>query len=99
MAKAFTKLKDPKLQLTDKLLFGKFYGCRICDVIEEDYMYFDWLSKNSDIKFSDEVHNTVAEFKRQANEERHTEEEEKPWAAADAAGNFFFSDWDDDIPF
>lgn len=99
MAKAFTKLKDPKLQLTDTLTFGKFQGCRICDIIEEDYMYFDWLFKNSQIGFSDEVRATVEEFKRQANEARHIDEEEKPWAAADAAGNFFFSDWDDDIPF
>lgn len=96
MALAFTKTKDPKLQLTDTLTFGKFQGCRICDIIEQDYMYFDWLLKNSQISFSDEVKDTVKEFQRQATEKQHFEEEVKPWVS-DNTG--YFDDWDDDIPF
>lgn len=95
MAINFTKIRDPKLQLTDKLSFGKFSGCRICDVVEDNYQYFSWLFKNSQIGFSQEVHNAVAEFARQATEKQNQLEEIKPWQSNDA----WFSDWDDDIPF
>jgi hypothetical protein len=95
MAIKFTQIRDPKLQLTDTLSFGKLSGCRICDVIEDNYAYFQWLFKNSQIGFSSEVRATVAEFVRQAAEKQHHAEEVKSWLGNDP----WFSDWDDDIPF
>ena len=95
MAKQFTKLRDPKLQLTDVLPFGKFQGCRICDCVEDNYEYFQWLTKNTQIQFSQDVLDTITEFWRQSTEQRFIEEEVKPWQSQTQ----YFSDWDDDIPF
>lgn len=95
MAIKFTQIRDPKLQLTDKMLFGKFIGCRICDCIEDNYEYFNWLHKNTSVNFSQEVLDSIKEFQTQATQKRHYEEEEKPWAS----DTNYFLDIDDDIPF
>lgn len=95
MAIKFNKLRDPKLELTDRLTFGKFAGCRICDCIEDNYEYFQWLTKNTNIQFSEEVLDTITEFWRQSTQQRFIQEEVKPWQSQTQ----YFSDWDDDIPF
>lgn len=100
MAKAFNKLKDPKLHLDDKLTFGKFAGCRIRDLFPDSWEYLKWLSQNTNIAFGQDVLDTITEFWKQDDEKRHYEEEVKPWTAS--TGSFFdgFDDtYDDDIPF
>jgi hypothetical protein len=45
MAKTFGSLKSNKLDMMDKLTIGKFAGCRICDIIADDFEYLIWLNK------------------------------------------------------
>lgn len=79
MAKTFSKLKSPLLGLTDLLTFGKLNGCRVCDVIEDQYEYLIWAEKQGLVKFQQ---NVIAKIKKQAgfeDEKRHYEEEVQPW--------------------
>jgi hypothetical protein len=53
MAKDFNKIKQ-KLELSDRLLFGKYYGAELRSLIIVAPTYFKWLVDNTDIKFSKE---------------------------------------------
>lgn len=99
MAINFSKLKDPKLQMLDKLTFGKLKDCRVCDVIEDHYEYLIWAEKQGFVKFSQEVTDCILE---QAYFEK--------WVAPDAeqgdprdifeiSSNRQNGIFDDDIPF
>lgn len=95
MAISFSKLKDPKLQLTDKLTFGKFKDCRICDIIPDHYEYLIWAESNGYVKLQQEVKDLIAETANSSNWEDPSEKVNEmpgfnPWGS-DA--------WDDDIPF
>lgn len=97
MAKSFTKLKDPKLQLTDKLTFGKLNGCRVCDVVQDHYEYLIWCEKQGFVKFSEEVTNIIAEqasFKRW-----EAPVEDAPPREVVYHPFLGWSDMEDDIPF
>lgn len=98
MAKAFNTLKDPKLQLTDKLPFGKFAGCRICDIIDEDWEYLQWLHKNTSISFGQQVLDKITQLWLYEDLEQHKREELEPWQTT---GVYFSPDTDsiDDVPF
>lgn len=61
MAKTFSSLKDPKLQLTDTIRFGKLNGCRVCDVVQDHHEYLIWCEKQGFVKFSKEVELLIAE--------------------------------------
>lgn len=94
MAKSFKTLKDPKLQMMDKLPFGKFKDCRIIDIINDEYEYLIWLSKNTSIQFSIPVMEELIRRFAGYLEERHYREEISPWEKEyDNYGDF------DDIPF
>ena len=97
MAISFTKLKDPKLSLTDKLTFGKFKDCRICDIIEDHYEYLIWVEKQGFVKFQQIVIETIQEqasFKRW-----EIPVEDQPPKEIVYSPVFGFSDMEDDVPF
>lgn len=54
MSKPFKKVSS-EIGLNDTLMMGKFKGCRVCDIIEDDYEYLLWLDSNKMVKFSQEV--------------------------------------------
>jgi hypothetical protein len=50
MAKSFSSLKTT-IGLYDFLTFGKFKGCRVDSLIEEDYDYLQYLKHNKIVVF------------------------------------------------
>ena len=55
MAIAFGRLNKNQLAPTDKLQIGKFRGCRICDIWDEDFEYLVWLHKQGLVQYSPET--------------------------------------------
>lgn len=79
MAIGFNKLKSSLLAPTDVLAFGKFSGCRVCDIVEDNYEYLIWAEKAGLVKYS---RDTIAMVLKVANfelEKQHYEEEIKPY--------------------
>jgi len=95
MAKAFTKLKDPKLGLTDIIPIGKFKGCRVCDVIKDDWEYLKWLHTNTSVKFQEAVLDEITAAWDSWSMDTHYKEEIAPYDTR----NQWFSDMEEDIPF
>lgn len=95
MAKSFSNLKDPKLGFHDQLPFGKFVGCRVHDIMPEDYEYILWLHEKQPNLFTREVIDEAIALRTEAAAEQHYNEEVKPYSGTSQ----WFSDWDDDIPF
>lgn len=94
MAKSFTKLKDPKLHLLDKLPFGKYKDCRIVDIMPDQWEYLMWLSKNTQVAFGQDVLDEITKHFRGYEDKRHEEEEIKPWQQDN------YDNWNpDDVPF
>ena len=95
---SFSKLKDPKLQLTDKLTFGKFKDCRLCDIIEDHHEYLIWAEKQGFMKYSQEVTDVILE-------QAHFERWAPPLTAEETVKEvyynpvFGFSDMEDDVPY
>jgi len=106
MALNFKNLKDPKLGLTDKLQFGKFKDCRLCDIIEDHYEYLIWVEKQGFVKFQQEVTDLILE---QGNFEKwqppleiettDTYLRKQLGHYSNYARDYVFSDMEDDIPF
>lgn len=100
MAKAFTKLKDPKLGLLDKITFGKLRDCRLCDVIQDHYEYLIWCEKQGFVKFQQEAIDVIAEqanFKRwEAPVEESSQDNIKDVYEKITRIDY---DWEDDVPF
>ena len=102
MAISFTKIKNPKLGLTDKLTFGKLAGCRICDVAQDHYEYLIWAEKQGFVKFQAEVVELIQEQASFAAWKIHEEQEVKPWFEDDLLKRereMIRSILDDDVPF
>lgn len=78
MAKAFNQLKTVKLSPQDKLTFGKYKDCRVCDVWD-DFDYFLWLSKQKPALFSKECKDKFSCFKAKDSLARWKLEEVKPY--------------------
>ena len=78
MAKSFSQIKSTKLGPKDKLAFGKYKDCRVCDVWD-DYEYFSWLDKQNPAMFSKECKDNFASAKRNYDEERYKLEEIDPY--------------------
>ena len=83
MAISFKNIKDPKLQLTDKLTFGKFAQCRVCDIIEDHYEYLIWAGKAGLVVYAPEVVLKLLDLAGFHETQRHYEEEIKPWMRDD----------------
>lgn len=100
MAKAFTQLKNPKLQHLDLITFGKLKGCRVCDVIEDHYEYLIWCEKQGFVKYSDEVTATIQDFanfeKWQAPDEHASQDDIRDVYEKISRIDY---DWEDDVPF
>lgn len=100
MAKSFSKLKDPKLGLEDKLTFGKFKDCRICDIIQDHYEYLIWAEKEGYVKFQAIVTETILETACFETWKAPLEEKTPDLYQMATKHNHFYSDDDDeDIPF
>lgn len=54
MAKLFSNLKT-KLGLLDFISIGKYKGCRVDDIIEQDYEYLIYMDKEKILQFTPEV--------------------------------------------
>jgi hypothetical protein len=91
MAISFSKLRDPRLGLQDKITFGKLRDCRVCDCIQDHYEYLIWAEKSGYIKFQPIVVETLQEHAGYKDQQRHYEEEVKPWVEPDVL--------EDDVPF
>jgi hypothetical protein len=65
--------------MTDKILVGKLQGCRVCDVIQDQYEYLIWAEKAGLMKFTKIVVETIQEHAGFKNQQRHYEEEIEPW--------------------
>lgn len=96
MAKAFKTLKDPKLQMTDKLMFGKLAGCRVCDVIQDHYEYLIWAEKQGFVKYSQEVTDVILEAASFAKWEAPVEDTPKEIMYHPFRG---WTDMEEDVPF
>ena len=91
MAIQFNKLRDPRLGLQDKITFGKLRDCRVCDCIQDHYEYLIWAEKSGFVKFQPIVVETLQEHAGYKDQQRHYEEEVKPWVEPDVL--------EDDVPF
>lgn len=93
MAISFSKISDPRFKLTDKLTFGKYQDCRVCDILEEGYEYVLWLHSKMQ-NFSPEVIEKCNQFKLD-----RVVEEEKNNNLAILKGDMWDQSWEEDIPF
>ena len=86
MAKTFGNLKSNKLDMMDKLTIGKFAGCRICDIIADDFEYLIWLNKQGFANFTTPVMADLLSRAGFKESEEHYKNEIAPWE-------------DEDVPF
>ena len=89
MSKAFKDTKSSILGYTDKLTFGKFKDCRICDILDEEYEYLIFLEKDGYVKYNNDL---IERIKQKAGfelEKVHYQQEILPYLTDDY----------DDIPF
>ena len=96
MALAFKNVKSTVLDMTDKITVGKLQGCRVCDVIEDQYEYLIWADKSGLMKFTKIVIETIQEHAGFKNQQRHYEEEVKPWMETEEPPVLIL---DEDVPF
>ena len=83
MAKTFGSLKSTKLDMMDKLTMGKFAGCRICDIIQEDFEYLIWLNKQGFANFTAPVMSDLLARAGFREAEEHYKNEVEPWEGED----------------
>ena len=98
MAISFTKLKSPKLGLTDKITFGKFKDCRVCDVVQDHYEYLIWAEKQGYVKFNREVEVLICETASFEKWEAPVEDSE-PRDIFEISSKYQNGIFDDDVPF
>jgi hypothetical protein len=95
MAKPFTKIKDPKLGLKDIIPIGKFKGCRVCDIIKDDWEYLKWMHTNTSVKFQTDVLEEITAAWDTWSADTHYQEEIAPYM-------YDANQWgltDEDVPF
>lgn len=76
---SFKNLKSTKLGPNDKLTFGKFNGCRICDVWDDHFEYLIWADKSGYAKYTAEVISHLHERGEFAKIEEYFDNEVRPW--------------------
>ena len=86
MAKSFGSLKSQKLDMLDKLTIGKFAGCRVCDIIADDFEYLIWLNKQGFVNFTTPVMTDLLSRAGFKEAEEYYQNEIAPWK-------------DEDVPF
>jgi len=65
--------------MEDKLTFGKFKDCRICDIINEDYEYLIFLEKGGYVKYNIDLTEKIKQIAGFELEKAHYEEEIAPY--------------------
>jgi uncharacterized protein (DUF3820 family) len=88
MAKSFKSLST-ETALDDQLTFGKFKGCRVCDIIESEFEYILWLDSNKMVKFSQAVLDKVSSLISERDADIFYQNEVQPYLDDDF----------DDLPF
>lgn len=83
MAIQFKNVKSTKLSLQDKITFGKFGNCRVCDILEDQYEYLIWAEKSGLVKFNQEVIDKLLKVAGFTESARHYREEVEPWTKED----------------
>ena len=83
MAKTFGSLKSNKLDMLDKLTIGKFAGCRVCDIIADDFEYLIWLNKQGFVNFTAPVISDLLARAGFKEAEEFYQNEIAPWADED----------------
>ena len=100
MSIPFSKARDPKLGLLDKLTFGKFKDCRLCDIIQDHYEYLIWANKQGYVQFQKEVTDLIEE---QAHFERFKEPEDTSNQHQDlyeiVTRQDYYATFEEDVPF
>lgn len=89
MAIQFKNVRSTTLDMQDKIAVGKLQGCRVCDVIDDDYEYLIWADKSGLMKFTTTVVKAIQKRAGYQEQQRHYDEEIKPWIDTDI----------DDVPF
>jgi hypothetical protein len=79
MALAFNKIRSTSLAPTDRLTFGRFKDCRVCDVWDDHYEYLIWASKAGYVKFDKTVISRLHERGNFAKIEEYHQNEVRPW--------------------
>lgn len=98
MSLSFKKLKNPLIGLTDKITFGKFKDCRVCDIIPDSFEYLMWAEKEGFMRFQTEVIEAIKDQALHKGWEQHQKEEIDPYIK-DAQNQWFTACDEDDIPF
>lgn len=94
MAKSFKTLKDPKLHLLDMITIGKYKGCRVDSIVEQDHEYLIYMDKEKILSFSPEVLDKLKNKFSINNIEVHIPNDMK------YGNRYYLDDFDyDDIPF
>ena len=62
MAKAFNKLRNPRLELDDVVPFGRYAGYSVLKILKDRPTYISWLIFNTDIKFYPSVHSELYKY-------------------------------------
>jgi hypothetical protein len=100
MSIPFSRARDPKLGLLDKITFGKLKDCRVCDVVQDHYEYLIWANKQGYIQFQKEVTDLIEEQARFERWEGVEEKESQDDVVKDTYDKFMgFSDMEEDVPF
>lgn len=83
MAKAFKDIKSTTLGLEDILTFGKYKGCRICDIIEDETSYLIFLEKEGYVKYNRDLTEKIKQIAGFELEKVHYEQEILPYLEED----------------
>lgn len=83
MAISFKNIKSTKLGLQDKITFGKFAQCRVCDIIEDQYEYLIWANKAGLVAYTAPVMEKLTKLAGYHQELRYQREEVEPWLKPD----------------
>lgn len=84
MSKSFASVTKPtQLGLQSVLPRGRLAGCRICDVISDDYEYLDWMNRNGYLRLDQTVLAKIQSLKAEADAEEYYQNEVAPWSQDD----------------
>lgn len=94
MSKPFSQIKSILLGMEDKLTFGKFKDCRICDIVDDNYEYLIFLEKGGYVKYNTYLTEKIKQIAGFELEKVHYEQEVLPYLVEyDNPGTY------DDVPF
>ena len=95
MALAFNKIKT-KLNLYDKLTFGKFKDCRVCDILVDHIEYLEYLKHEKIAVFDDSILEAMQDI---YNSIGAVVVKEEVYKDSYDQINGYIDNWEDDVPF